>query len=68
MAIVDLFIIGGNIGMSEVILHPVTAAARLWCSSQHLGEWTQEVLRLSVADHIEAIVPTIPDHLQTMTM
>jgi hypothetical protein len=68
VTVVDLFVLGGGLGVPEVVLHPVTAATRIWCSLQPFGYWTGDVLVVSVVDHIEAVLAEIPDDFNILMM
>ena len=68
MRIIDLFILGADIQSTITMLHPVTSAARLWCSTQAIGVWANDVLTVASVEHLTAIINAIPDGFETITM
>jgi hypothetical protein len=67
MQIIDIFVLAGSL-QAPTVIHPVTQAARLWCSAQSIGEWAGDVLTVASLDHLAAIINSIPDNFQTITM
>lgn len=68
MRVIDLFILGSDIQSTITLLHPVTTAARLWCSTQAIGVWANDVLAVASVEHLTTIINAIPEGFEIITM